>query len=117
MATRTILTTEIPQRTTPILAATFVDEAAATITSFTTVTMTLYDLDTGKVINGNTATDVSASVTAGVLALTLAAADTAMLDSSKARERHVALFEFTWGSGRAGKHEITMDVVNLEKVA
>jgi len=79
--------------------------------------MTLYDPETGRVVNGNDQTDISSSVSSGVLALTLAVGDTATIHADQASERRVALFEFTWSTTRKGKHEVSFEVVNLQKVA
>ena len=117
MAVRTVLTTEVPEATTPLLHATFTDEGGNTITVLNSVTLTLYDEATETIINSWLDSDVSGSVTAGVLSLRLGAADTAILNADRARERHIALFEFTWGVGLVGKHEVAFAVVNLDKVA
>jgi len=116
VATRTVLTNEIAEGVSSLLSVTFVDENAATIASLTTLTMTLYEESTEDIINSRTDSDVSASLSGGVLTLTLAPDDNAMI-TSKLCERHIALFEYTWSAGsKTGKYEVVFTVRNLTKV-
>ena len=116
MAVRTTITTEIAENADTILAATFVDEAGATLSSLDSLTLTLWEESTEDIINSRDASDVSASLTGGVLSLALATADNAIV-TSKLTERHVALFEWTYDSGtKLGKHEVVFTVTNLVKV-
>lgn len=91
--------------------------------TLTTLTLTLYADDASKtIINGRTAQSIlnangGAVDGAGVLTLTLSPADNAILDDDLLVERHIALFEWTWGTGKAGKFELVLLVRNLAKVA
>ncbi len=42
-------------------------------------------------------------------------ADTTLVDSVP-YERHIALFEFAWPTGKQGKHEVILNVKNLSEV-
>jgi|WetSurMetagenome_2_1015567.scaffolds.fasta_scaffold113017_2 hypothetical protein len=90
-------------------------------TVLTTLTMTLYEASTGVVINtclARSLLNVNGGVVtaAGALTFQLAIADMACVTSA-ARELHIALLEWTWGSpAKSGKHEIAFTVANLLKV-
>lgn len=119
MELRTVLPDPIPERSSPLLKATFVDEAGATVTDILTATVTLYDVRTGTIINGRTHVDVLASVTAGQLVWRLAANDTPIVTPEFGDELHVALIEWTWTSPQgtaSGKHEIAHRVRNFQTV-
>ncbi len=112
---------------TALYTATLQDETHTAIpgSSLTTLTLTLYDQASGSILNSRNRQNVlnanNVTVTeAGVLAWTMQPADNAIVNLSVAagaRERHVALFEWTWAAGaKAGKYEVFFDVQNLTKV-
>jgi hypothetical protein len=113
MPSRTHVVAEVQPATTPVLAATFLDQAGNPITTLTTLRMTLYDALDGQIVNGRDQSDVSSAFSAGVLSLTLSSADTALRHKDLDREVRVALFEWTWGASQAGKHEISWSLINL----
>tara|TARA_R110000824_G_scaffold14800_1_gene62673 strand:+ start:242 stop:634 length:393 start_codon:yes stop_codon:yes gene_type:complete len=107
--------------------ATITDESetAIPLADLTAITLTLYDYKTGTIINSRTDQDVKnandVSITsAGVLTWNLKPADNVIVTTAlptNAYERHIALFEYTWDSGtNAGKHELTFEVRQLDKV-
>lgn len=51
----------------------------------------------------------------GVLVWSIQVADTTLVEDLPA-ERHIALFEWGWGTGRKGKHELVLVVKNLTAV-
>lgn len=117
-ATKTIVRNHIPERTSPIVRATLVDEDGDTITVPLTATVTLYDVASGDIINGRAQHDVLDDIAAGVLAWRMEPDDTAVVGSA-ALEEHVALLEWTWDAGAVtgyGKHEVVHTVRNLTKV-
>lgn len=97
--------------------------------SLDTLTLLLYDqtteLDspgsTSAVINGRNRQSIlnanGGTVDAsGNLALILTPADNVIINTGRPLERHVALFEYTYGAGlKAGKQEVLIDVVNLSR--
>jgi hypothetical protein len=93
--------------------------AAATLT---TLTLTLYDVETGDIINSRNDQDVlnTNGVTvdgSGNLTWIIDADDNAIVTSTSKVEKHIALFKWTWNSGaRDGKHEVNLHVKNLAKV-
>ena len=107
--------------------ATITDESetAIPLADLTAITLTLYDYTTGTVINSRTDQDVKNAndvtiTSAGVLTWNLKPADNVIVTTAlhkNAHEKHVALFEYTWDSGTtAGKHELTFEVRQLDKV-
>jgi hypothetical protein len=126
MAARTTLAGTYPEKTTALLAATILDADGVTPLAsadsvLLTFTVTLYEERTGTILNSRTAQSVK-GVNGGVVSsdgsftLRLDAADMACLTNASA-ERHIACFEWTWGSPvKTGHHEIAFTVVNLSKV-
>ena len=107
--------------------ATITDEAetAIALSAMTTLTLTLYDAETGTVINSRNDQDVlnTNNVTvssAGLLTWLIQPADNAIVGTRRRAgqyEKHVALFEYTWSSGsKASKHEVTLEIRQLDKV-
>jgi hypothetical protein len=97
------------------------DGAALPASSLDTLTLTLYDRDTGTILNSRNAQDVlnKANVTVGedgALVWELQPADNVIVSDGKSLEAHVALFTWTWGSGKSGRHEVPILVENLAKV-
>ena len=114
MATRTIFGSDaqrIRAGTTPTFSLDLVDEAGAPLTSLTTITGKLYDLVTGQVINGRNGFDLSGSFSAGHLAWPSTVLDTPILSTTREVEAHALLISWTWGSGKAGAHEVEHFVV------
>jgi hypothetical protein len=101
------------------------DEAGVVIgsTIMATMTMTLYDVDTGAIVNGVDGTvDVkntrSCSLnTSGVFVLTLLPGDTAMLNTAHDHELRRALIEYTWPTTptKSDALEVTVVIRNLQK--
>ena len=114
----------VRERSTALYAATIQDENETAIPAadLDTLTLTLYDLATGTAINSRSAQNVlnANNVTVsvlGALAWTMQPADNAIIGSPAGKhERHVALFQWTYGSGKAGSYEVIIDVENLAKV-
>ena len=108
--------------------ATLKDEAGIVIaaTDLTTLTVTLYDVASGDIINTQTDTDIknanngTVHATSGLLTWVAKPADNPIVGTSidvGATEEHIALFEWTYNSGNdAGKHELHINVKQLTKV-
>jgi len=118
----------ILEKTTPVYTATLVDESDQPITlaSITTITLTLYDRQTGAIINTRTAQDiknanqVTIHATSGLLTWSMVSADTAIQNAdlpAESLEEHVALFQWVLTSGKVGKYECSFDIVQVEKVS
>ncbi len=118
-------TARFNERTTGRYTAVLVDESDVPVgsTIITALTLTLYDKASGAIINSRNdqnalnANGVTLDVS-GNLAWTVSYLDNVILDSGKHVEHHVALFEWVWASGtKEGRHEVAIQVVNLEKVS
>jgi WD40 repeat protein len=119
MATSTQLTEEIPERTTPVFAATFQDQDGNAISSsaFDAATLTLYDESSGDVINSREDLDVLSLISAsGVLTWNPTQADMAIVNTANGREAHIILLEWQWDTTNYGKHQIRHIVRNFDKV-
>lgn len=124
MATRTKVDDPVFERATARLTATIVNPFTGAGFKPETLTLTLYDAATKGVINTRTTVNVldtnGGTVSAeGELEFELLPADNVIVTKSRSvhRERHIALFEFTWASGvRSGKHEVEFSVVDSLKV-
>jgi len=128
MATNvTTLADEILEKTTPKLTAVLKDEDGNPIadTDLVALELTLYSMEdppTHTIINSRSAQDVlnKDNVTvdgSGNLTWEVQAEDTAILDGSRTKERHRAVFDWTYNAGaKRGRHIIDMTVRNLEKV-
>lgn len=100
--------------------ATLTDETGAAIdgTALTSLTLTVYNVDTGAIINSRSAQNVKnlngVTITAlGALTWTLAPADNVILGTGP-YERRAALFVATWASGaKACPHVVQWTVRNL----
>ena len=115
---------EILEQTTPKYTATITDDAGVAIpaASLTTLTIRLWvlksdgtttyirgSLATGQsVLNANNTT-VSAG---GAVVWSLQAADTTLVEDLPF-ERHVAVWEWTWGTARVGRHEAVFNIQRL----
>src|SRR5262245_10271429 len=113
----------VNEKTTALYTATLKDEldAGIPVDSLATITLTLYDRATGTIINSRDHVDAKnlngvAIDSSGNLAWTMAPADNAIVGSYELEE-HIALFEWTFASGKAGKHERPIYVRNLGKVS
>lgn len=98
------------------------DGVAVPAASLATMVLTLYSLHSLAVINSRSAQNIlnANNVTidgSGNLVWEVQPADNQILDDNLAIEIHRALFEWTWGGGKAGKHEVDFYVRNLNKVA
>jgi len=119
MAIRETLTGEYAEGATSVLSGTIEDETGVGFKP-TTVYMTLYNRETGAIINSRDRTDITADVSVGgVIARVLTAADNVIAAprAGKTTETHVALIEWDWTSGvaRSGKFEIVFTVSDLEQ--
>lgn len=90
--------------------------------TLTALALTLF-VDDGNdtIINSRNAQDIL-NANGGVIeadgriVFTLAPADNPIVDAALPFERHIALFEWTWGSGKAGKFQLILVVRNLQQV-
>ena len=83
-----------------------------------TFTLTIYALDVLKTLivdHRSILTSVDAATAA--FAYVVPASDMAILDATLPVERHVCLFEWTWGTTGQGRKELALAVRNLAKVA
>ena len=110
---------------TPRYTATLTDENLVPLpaNSLTTFQLTLYVIKadgTTSYINGRNAQNVlnanNVTVTAqGLITWSMQVADTTLVEVVPF-ERHIALWEWYWGTGRAGKHELVITVKALGEV-
>lgn len=88
----------------------------------TTVKMTLFDADRAEtgtspaIINSRLDTDITSSVTVGVIDLTLTEADMAMLDATKQSERRALLIYWDYNSGADSGEKIIRFKVQRNQV-
>lgn len=118
-------TVDVLEGETPRYTATVKDDTGAVLpaASLTTITLTLYVIKTDgtvgyvnsrnaqNVLNANNVT-ISA---AGILVWQMQVADTTLVEALPF-ERHIALWEWTWPTSRAGKHELFITVKALGEV-
>lgn len=120
-------THEVHERQSGRIRFTLKDELGAAVPSavFTTATLTLYNVNTRALINplGRpadqnvlNANNVTVHATSGEWTWDMQPTDNAILDEAQVLERHVALFEFAWGSGKQFRHEVILNVKNLAHV-
>lgn len=121
-------TFEIKEKTTAIYTATLKDENKVVIplVDLTTLTLTLYNEEDValSVVNGRSGQSIlneNGGVfhdSSGLLTLTLGVGDTAMVDSTKDRERHRLQIDFTYSVGaKAGRHECVLLILGAPKVS
>lgn len=115
MALTTTWTTDTAEGGTPLLEGTFLDEDSVAVQPATAL-LTLYDQASRQVINSRTDVDISASITAGVLAWRLSALDTVLRDAGAHHEWHVIQIDWTWGASLANSHLFFHRIVNLPLV-
>lgn len=116
----------VQEGTTPIYSARLRDENDDPIllADLSTITLTYYDVASGAILNSReaqnikNANNVEINATSGVLTWQLQPGDTTIYGSVEHGdvEPHIALFEWTLANGRRGKHELQLDILNLEKV-
>lgn len=119
---------DVLEKTTPRYTATVKDDTGAALpaASLLTLTLLLYvekadgtrayirgsALTGQNVLNANNVTvDIN-----GLVTWSLQVADTTLNDSAIPFERHIALWQWTWATSRAGKHELVLVVKNLTEV-
>lgn len=114
----------VAEKTTCKFTGILKDENGAVVpgSSLTTLTLTLYNVDDGQIINNRNDQNIlnanGGSVDGlGNFTLRLRAADNIILDPSKKSETHRALIRFTYNAGQdAGSVEVEFRVQNLLKV-
>lgn len=115
----------VKEGTGAIYTATLEDSAGTAIplANLTTITLTLYNVPDGEIINSRddqnvlNQNNVVIHSTSGLLTWTMQAADNVISDTSLDWEHHRALFEFTFsGTGTPGKSEAEIMCENLTKV-
>lgn len=121
----TLLTTVIRESTTAIYSAKVTDENgnAIDVSQITAFTLSYYNVDTGAIINSrqdqnalnaNNVTVVTAgSPSVTTLTWTIQPLDSVLVDARKGKERHEAIFRWTYSGGRKGVHFIAFDIENL----
>lgn len=114
---------QVNERDSGIYSCILVDELGNRLGpgDFQQLTLTLYDYDTGTILNTRDNQDVknanSGTLDAnGNFKWTWGPGDMEIIDDTKSIERHVALFYCLWnGSSREKRHEVHFDVVNLQR--
>jgi hypothetical protein len=110
------------EQTSGTYTATLVDEMglAVNVAVLTEVTLTLYDLQSGEVINDRDYQDVKnandVTINAlGALEWKIQAADNAVVTDKMAGtvERHIAFFHFVWPGGELS-HQVPINVLRLD---
>lgn len=117
-------TVEINEKASALYTATLKDENGVVISlgNITTATMTLFDVETGTIINSRNAQDiknannVTIHATSGLLTWSLQPADTIIVDSTRPGEEHRAEITVVYNS-RVNKHEVVMYIRNLTKTS
>lgn len=125
---QTVVRKRIPEHSSAVIMALFQDEDGEPIPadSLTEVTLTLYDVRSGAIINARNKQSifnlnggtVAPAGTPPVMALTfnMSPADNALI-GSEMFERHVALFEWKWDSAaKEDRHEVILTVRDFIKV-
>jgi hypothetical protein len=119
-STRYVHPDEVPEKVGWAYTGTLKDEAGAVIpaATFASLTVTIYALDTARtVIQASTSIlNVGRGVltAGGVLTITFTPADSAMVDVTKPREKHVALVQGVYSTTRQFAREIEFTIRNLE---
>jgi len=124
-STLTIKQRRLDEKTIAKYKATITDEDQAAIasSSLSTLTLTLYDVETGTIINSRNGQNILNANNViidsdGLLTWTIQAADNEIVGTRRRAgqyEKHVALFEYTWSS-KASKHELILEIRQLDKV-
>jgi len=113
----------VPQSSTSRITAVIKDEAGVAVPSanLTTLTLTLYKISNGNILNSRDDVNVlntgGGTVDAnGNLIMTLDPLDN-ILTNGRSTEEHRAMFKYTYNSGaKTGFHEVEFTVGNLRKV-
>jgi len=100
------------------------DATALPLASISTLTLTLYDVLTGDIINSRTlqnvlnTNQVTVHATSGLLTWTALPADMAIVGTPQVGEleHHIALFKLLYSSTKKHKHEVAIFVKQLTKV-
>lgn len=116
----------VNEKTTFLYTGTLVDENGVSLgpIDMSTLTVTLYDQDTGAIINGrnnqnalNANNFVLTANASGNLTWDSLPADSPIINLAKETEVHIALLQWTFATGtKAGRKEIAIRVVNLNLV-
>lgn len=121
----TIIDNDIAEKSSAKITAQLQDEAGAGISSasLSALTLTLYVKGyPGSIVNARNKQNVlninGVTVdTSGNLTYQMTPDDNAIINAGSLKEKHIALFEWTWSAGaRAGRHEIEFTVANMENV-
>jgi len=118
------LTFNVKENSTAKYSATIKDELDAVVPAadLTVVTLTLYNIADGAIINSRDAQNVLNAnnvviTSGGVLTWTMQQGDNTIVDTTLEYEAHMALFEYTWDSGNKGSvHEVNLTVESLTNV-
>ncbi len=121
MPIRTVFNDPVPQSSTFKYSAVLQDETGAPIpaTALTTLTLTVYALGTGAIVNGITHLNIlnvgrGTVDQLGNLTVLLAPTDNTILAVPPVPEAHVMLLEWTYGGGaKEGIHEVQFTVSNI----
>lgn len=113
------------EKTSALYTAQLIDETGTPVSGSVlfTFTLTLYDLQTGTIINGRNNQNVlnANGVTIdsnGNVAWSIAPADTIILSNELEIETHIALFQATWNAGaKRCNHEVAIPVQVLNLVS
>jgi hypothetical protein len=122
---KTVILEPIGERTTRFISAQLVDQNENPISggSLQTLTLTLYNVDATNTII-NSVNDVNIlNIDRGTVdgngnvVIELQPADNQLIDTTKTREIHRALIEWTYGgTGKTGRHIIEFVVANMTRV-
>ncbi len=121
MAIHTYISELVPEKSSAKLTAKLQDEDGNGVGNPTTLILTLYvEGDLTSIINSRNGQNVlnvnNVTVdSSGNLTFLMQPADNQIINTNRKIERHVALFEWTWGSGKESRHEIIIPVENLQK--
>lgn len=107
------------ERTSARYSGTLKDELGNVVpgANLTALLLTLYDLETGTVLNSRSAQNVlnANGVTvdgSGVVVWLMDPADNAIVTTGRSSERHRAVFDIQWGTGKRSVHRIDIQVDN-----
>jgi hypothetical protein len=115
VSVRTVFSAGVPQNATFLYQCQLQDEKGVALPAaiLTSLTLTVYALITGNpIVNSLSKTNIlndgvrGVLDTGGNLSVTLQPADMALVTTPPADEQHILLFEWTWGSGKSGTHEV-----------
>jgi len=127
MALTTVASRTVNEKSSMIYTATLLDSDGTALpsASITVLTLTLYDVLTGDIINSRdaltalNANQVTIHATSGLLTWTALPADSPIVGTPQVGEleHHVALFEVEYSSTKEHRHEVNLYVKQLTKVA